>query len=155
MESKGAPKSLTEAMCRLQMLPNVLIAVADREQSEVQGRTSGSLTGSRIAGQAARVPVLEALQAKRQELDKLAFKWKNSDGTALKVPLPSPRTSTICSTTAIVSTTPSKCKKALMSTSPLSGSSSAKRPPAHALQRRTPGSAWRQDSASNGSKCPH
>ena len=62
LESRGVPAGLCAAAVRHQLLPPVAISIGDFA-ADVDGRTSGSITGSRIAGALARVPVLATLES--------------------------------------------------------------------------------------------
>lgn len=58
--SKGCSRSLVAACIRRQMFP-ILTITMGTHKSQIQSRYTGGLTGSRVAGQLGRVPVLGTL----------------------------------------------------------------------------------------------
>jgi hypothetical protein len=57
LEEKGIPKAHAAVFLRHQLLPRVLLSFGGPNSVEIKNRSSGGLTGSRLAGAFGRVPV--------------------------------------------------------------------------------------------------
>ena len=65
LEQRGVPLALLAAALRHQMLPTLIIDVGACGV-EIHGRSSGCLTGSRVAGLLARVPPVDVVQRRHE-----------------------------------------------------------------------------------------
>ena len=69
---KGCDRALASCALRLQLAPCVFITLGSFS-SRVSSRCIGGLTGSRVAGQLGRIPVLESLFKRMDELEHLSW----------------------------------------------------------------------------------
>ena len=65
---EGAEEPLLVAALFHQMIPTLEVNMIG-QRKDITNRTSGAVTGSRVAGQLGRVPVLDCLKKMKREFD--------------------------------------------------------------------------------------
>ena len=71
---KGCDRALASCALRHQLAPRVMITLGSFS-SHISSRCVGGITGSRVAGQLGRIPVMESLFKRMDELKKLAWSY--------------------------------------------------------------------------------